>query len=102
MRKFFIVITLITNVTSSNAQEKDKAQINNMLDSWHNAAANANFNDYFNALTDDAIYIGTDATENWNKTEFKAFSKPYFDKGKAWNFTAIKRNIYVSKDGKTA
>lgn len=102
MRKFFIVITLITNVTSSNAQEKDKAQINNMLDSWHNAAANANFNDYFNALTDDAIYVGTDATENWNKTEFKAFSKPYFDKGKAWNFTAIKRNIYVSKDGKTA
>lgn len=102
MRKFFIVITLITNMTSSNAQEKDKAQINNLLDRWHNAAANAKFNDYFNALTDDANYIGTDATENWNKTEFKAFAKPYFDKGKAWNFTAIKRNIYVSKDGKTA
>ncbi len=102
MRKFFIVITLITNMTSSNAQEKDKTQINNLLDRWHNAAANAKFNDYFNALTDDAIYIGTDATENWNKTQFKAFAKPYFDKGKAWNFTALERNIYVSKDGKTA
>jgi hypothetical protein len=53
-------------------------------------------------MTDDAVFIGTDATENWNKKEFAAFAKPYFDKGKAWNFTAIERNVYFSSDGKTA
>ena len=31
-----------------------------------------------------------------------AFAKPYFDKGRAWSFTALERNIYFSKDGKTA
>lgn len=102
MRKIFNLMILMTIVTTLNAQEKDKTQINSMLDNWHQAAANVNFNDYFNALTEDAIYIGTDASENWNKTQFKAFAKPYFDKGKAWNFTALERNIYVSKDGKIA
>jgi hypothetical protein len=24
-------------------------------------------------MTDDAIFIGTDATENWNKTAFQAY-----------------------------
>ncbi len=31
-----------------------------------------------------------------------AYSKPHFDKGKAWSFTSLERNIYFSKDGKTA
>jgi hypothetical protein len=33
-----------------------------------------------------AIFIGTDATENWNKMQFQAFAKPFFDRGKAWSF----------------
>lgn len=83
-------------------QNKDKEKINMMLDSWHKAAAEAKYDDYFNLMTEDAIFIGTDATENWNKTEFQAFAKPYFDKGKAWNFTALERHIYFDKSGKTA
>ena len=47
-------------------------------------------------MADDAIFIGTDATENWNKKDFMSFSKPYFDNGKAWNFTSLERNIYFS------
>ena len=27
------------------------------------------------------------------------YSKPHFDKGKAWNFTSLERNISFSKDG---
>ena len=30
------------------------------------------------------------------------WAKPYFDKGKAWNFTSLKRNITFSADGKYA
>ena len=79
-----------------------KEAITKVLDNWHLAAANANFDDYMSAMTDDAIYIGTDATENWTKPKFMAFAKPYFDKGKAWSFTALERHIYLSKDQKTA
>jgi ketosteroid isomerase-like protein len=85
-----------------NAQDSHKIKINQLLDNWHKAAAEANFNAYFDRMSEDAIFIGTDANENWDKKAFQAYSKPYFDKGKAWSFTALERHIYFSKDGKTA
>jgi hypothetical protein len=74
-----------------------KKAINSKLDAWHKAAADANFDAYFNLMTNDGVFIGTDATENWQNTEFKEFAKPYFDKGKAWSFTALDRSIYVGE-----
>lgn len=82
--------------------DSEKSKINTNLDSWHEAAATANFDDYFNLMTYDAVFIGTDATENWQNNEFKNFSKPYFDKGRAWSFISLQRNIYFSDKGKTA
>jgi hypothetical protein len=99
---FFSIVLLASFTTIKTDESKEKEQINAMLNNWHLAAAEANFNNYFNALTESSIFIGTDATENWNKTEFQAFAKPYFDKGKAWNFKALERHIYFSKDKKTA
>ncbi len=97
----FLLITIITFGTLQ-AQTNAPTQINTVLDNWHLAAAKADFKAYFDAMTDDAIFIGTDATENWNKTAFQNFAKPYFDRGKAWNFTALERHVFFSKDGKTA
>lgn len=74
-----------------------KKEINSRLDAWHKAAAETNFDTYFNIMTDDGVFIGTDATENWQNSDFREFSKPYFDKGKAWNFTALDRNIYLGE-----
>lgn len=81
------------------AQEKE---IGNTIDQWHQAAAQAKFEQYFSIMDENSIFIGTDATEHWSKNQFKAFAKPFFDKGKAWSFTAIERHIYVSKDKKMA
>jgi hypothetical protein len=50
-------------------------------------------------MTADDDFIG-DATETWNKMQFQAFAKPFFDRGKAWSFKAIERHIYVDKSGK--
>jgi len=102
MKKSILILLIILTSSSALAQDKAKKQINITLDAWHQAAAAANFNTYFDFMTEDAIFIGTDATENWNKTAFQAFAKPYFDKGKAWNFTALERHIYFNNDKKTA
>lgn len=83
-------------------ENNDNDKINRMLDGWHKAAAEAKYDDYFNSLTEDAIFIGTDATENWSKADFQAFAKPFFDKGKAWDFTALERHIYFDKTRKVA
>jgi hypothetical protein len=96
MKKLLLLLIILTNFASA----QNKEIINTTLDNWHKAAAKADFKSYFDVLTDDAIYIGTDATENWNKKQFEAFAKPYFDKGRAWNFTALERNIYFSSDKK--
>lgn len=84
------------------AQSTETKAINEVLNNWHKAAAEVRFDDYMNAMTIDAIYIGTDATENWSKKDFMAFAKPYFDKGKAWSFTPLERNIYTDKSEKIA
>ncbi len=85
------------------AENKDEtATINTFLNDWHAAAAKADYNGYFAKIANDGHYIGTDATENWDKKAFETFSKPYFDKGTTWDFKALERNIYFSKDGKIA
>ncbi|MEL7005235.1 MAG: nuclear transport factor 2 family protein, partial [Bacteroidota bacterium] len=49
-----------------------------------------------------SIFMGTDATERWTVAEFRPWSKPYFDRGKAWSFTPENRYIYFSTDGTIA
>lgn len=87
---FFMAITVM-------AQSTEKDKINGVLDSWHLAASNADFEAFFGKMTNDAVFIGTDAMENWQNNEFKEFSKPYFDNGKAWSFTSVQQNIYINK-----
>jgi hypothetical protein len=96
--KFLLPILLLLVSLISSAQKQEKEKITRMLDNWHKAAANADQQAYFDAIAEDGIYIGTDATEIWPKQEFFEWSKPYFEKGKAWSFTATKRNIYLSED----
>lgn len=87
---------------NTETEEISKEEINKVLEDWHAAAAQANYEEYFNLMSSDGIFIGTDATENWQNKEFREFAKPYFDKGKAWSFTTLERNIYTSENGKTA
>jgi len=95
-------ILLLGSKSFSQNTDSDKKKINTTLDSWHKAAANTEFDNYFSYMTSNGVFIGTDATENWQLDAFKAFSKPYFDKGKAWNFTSLQRNIYFDKSQNTA
>jgi SnoaL-like domain len=83
--------TILANNTPS------KETIGAMLDSFNKAAANAEYERYFNFYTEDATFNGTDATENWDKAAFMIWAKPFFDKKRTWNFTVITRNIYTGK-----
>mgnify|MGYP001468238380 CR=1 FL=1 len=73
-----------------------ETDVNTLLDNWHKAASEANYEGYFSKMDSVSIFIGTDATENWTKEQFENFSKPYFDKGKAWSFRALDRNVYIN------
>lgn len=73
-----------------------KQELNSFLDNWHLKASNADA-DYFNDIAHEGAYIGTANEEVWTKKEFVYFSKPYFDKGKAWDFKPYDRNIYLNE-----
>lgn len=79
-----------------------KEAIARVLDDWHDAAAHADEERYFGHLGDDAIFLGTDATERWDPRAFRAYAHPHFAKGKAWSFKAIRRAITVEPGGQIA
>lgn len=102
---FFTLFLFVLGFTTISAQakfEKEKTEISTMLNAYNIAAAKADFTTYFSYFAEESSFIGTDASEVWDKQAFKVWAKPYFDKKTTWNFTSLKRNIYFSKDGKLA
>jgi hypothetical protein len=78
------------------------AQLDQFLDDWHLAATNADYTSYFGAMDESFVFLGTAPGERWEKEAFSTFSKPYFDKGKAWDFKASNRVWMFSSNKKMA
>lgn len=100
-----VIIVMLLGCSSGQQQTKEiqKKAINTIIDDWHLAATEANFERYFSHFaSDSAIFMGTDATERWTIAEFKPWAKPHFEDGQAWDFTPVERYIYLSDNGETA
>jgi hypothetical protein len=102
---FFIFCLSLVGCLQSDSNKSieltdTQATVNKLLDEWHQSAANANLENYIGSMSEDATYIGTDATENWKRSEFETFCKPYFDKKTTWDFKRLSRNVYFSKNQK--
>ena len=82
--------------------EAKKRAIDAVLTDYHDAAAKADLERYFNHFTSDFVFYGTDATERWPLDQFRGFCEPLFAKGKGWIYTCISRNIFLSPAGETA
>jgi hypothetical protein len=104
MKSFYFSLVLFPVFISSYGQGS-RGDVNQFIDAWHMAAAHADARTFFDSMAEGAIYIGTDATERWTKSEFVTFAKPYFDWGKAWDFPACAgkkprdRDVHVTSDG---
>ncbi|HYD90904.1 MAG TPA: nuclear transport factor 2 family protein, partial [Flavobacterium sp.] len=98
----------ITGITDSRRrtacynEEKEKLIIDSLMNSWHQAAARGDEEAFFGAMTEDGVYIGTDATERWTRDELKSWSARFFERDTAWSFIPVSRNIHIGDDGKTA
>jgi hypothetical protein len=73
-----------------------------VLDDWHEAASVANEARYFGHFAANGVFMGTDATERWTVTEFRAWAKPHFQRKSAWSFKPRDRHVEFSADGKLA
>jgi hypothetical protein len=90
--------TLFSCAQSNQSQQTDIAAINKVLDDYHQAAANGEWDIYFNLMSDDGVFIGTDAQERWVKQEFRQYSSG----SNGWVYTPQQRNVNITPDGLSA
>jgi hypothetical protein len=98
----FTCLSLLLFSSFKSTSTPDVTNLNQVVDNWHKAAAAANLEDYFSCTTDNFIFLGTDPEERWTKEQFRAFCKPYFDKGSGWDFKSSDRNWVFSSNKKIA
>jgi hypothetical protein len=87
--------------TSAELASADVA-VNNVLDDFHRAAAEADEERYFAHFDPSGIFLGTDATERWTVEEFRAYAHPHFANGRAWSFRSIRRAVRFSRSARVA
>lgn len=111
MRAAFVLLFFLAAVPTLGATEPSSAPIpsttptgaiEQVLDAFHAAAARADEEAYFAFFAPRGVFLGTDATERWDKAAFQAFAHPYFAKGTAWTFVPKNRHVDLSADGKVA
>ncbi len=72
------------------------------LDTLHRAAAEADEETYFSLFHQDAVFLGTDATERWPVGDFRAYAHERFKTGTGWTYVVQTRNIELGSDGRYA
>lgn len=78
------------------AAPNPETEVAQTLDALHAAAARADGETYFDLFTPDARFIGTDATERWTLTEFRAYAEPHFARGRGWTYTPVERTVTLA------
>jgi hypothetical protein len=93
---------LLALAASAAPAQTPAQQVAAVLDDWHQAASVADEARYFGHFAPNGVFMGTDATERWTVTEFRAWAKPQFQRKSAWSFKPRDRHIDFSADRKTA
>lgn len=93
--KNLLTLFVVIFAAAGMVRADDKVDVSAVLDELHDAAAKADWPRYFALYTDDAIFLGTDATERWDKPTFQA----YAGASNGWTYNMTERNIDMTPDG---
>jgi SnoaL-like domain len=101
MRRLFLILALAATPITACAQ-RPAERVSAVLDALHTAASEADYDRYFSLYAENAVFLGTDATERWPIGQFKNYTKARFDEGTGWTYLMQERNIEFSPDGSVA
>ena len=73
-----------------------------VLDDFHDAAAQADEDRYFAHFAPEGVFLGTAGSERWDVSAFRAYAHPHFAKGKGWTYRATARHVQLAPDGDVA
>lgn len=101
------LVPLLASCASNTArtqwdQRVDRETVGMVLDGWHADAAAGNFDEYFGAMTDDSVFLGTDAGERWSREQFMDYAREPFSDGSGWIYFPSERCVAFDADRSTA
>ncbi len=82
----------------SNESERVSA----ILDLLHKYASIHDPELYLGLFSEDAVFLGTDAAERWDKAAMAEWVIPFFNSGRGWTYISRERRVYLSDDESTA
>jgi hypothetical protein len=92
------ILLLILFSCSSASAQSDDAAVDAVLDGYHQAAAVADWQTYFDLLSEDAVFLGTDVSERWPKAVFRE----YAINSNGWVYVPRERHINFTPDANSA
>lgn len=95
----FFVIQMISS--SYAGAESDHVREDEAINAWHEAAAVGDSAAFFSMMTENAVYLGTDESERWDKTSMGKDLGKYFNGKRAWKFIPYNR-IYTELEDKNS
>ena len=68
MKKILVTVCLLfASYSFAQSISSELESINDVLDSYHVAASEGDWDRYFDLMSDDGVFLGTDAAERWPK-----------------------------------
>lgn len=88
---------LLPLAAGAEHHEEDIAAIADVIDDFHDAAAQGDKDRYLGHMTENAVFMGTDEWERWPKeTEFRDYVDSRFKDGSGWNYRSVERSIQLA------
>ena len=99
MKKLILSFFVLTTSTVFGQSISSELQaINEVLDAYHEAASRSDWDNYFALMSDDGVFLGTDAAERWPKEVFRE----YAGDRSGWDYHPMDRHINLTPDGNSA
>ena len=73
--------------------------VDETLDAFHAAAANADLDAYLALMRPDMVFLGTDGSERWQGQAWRDFVGGHFSAGRGWTYHPAGRKIALSEGG---
>lgn len=95
---FLLATTIWSACTPPVQSQSPEDAVRHVLDQIHEQASRADFDAYFALYTDDAVFLGTDASERWPIADFKEYTRARFATGTGWTYEMKERHVVVKGD----
>jgi len=69
-----------------------------LMDKFHKSTSAGDGDMMVSCLSDQFVFLGTDAKERWERAPFESYARERFSKNSSWTYKLLKRNVTKVSD----